>query len=449
MPPTSPTVRQYRICFYAIDALFIAAWTIWVPSYLLYLQTLFDNPSLPITLLCISLISMALLEVTAGAIADLLPGQSTFYAACGVSGIAYIVYALAAVIDPILRLPFAVAGECLAAAGLAFFSGGFERWFQSTMELVGYRGTPSESFAGLKTTRQIVAIIAGSLGIFLYDAFHTSGSIYLVPFFWAGVLALLAGITAATMQSWLRSAPILLADGTMGSTDTSPQRPNRKNVGGAIQQGWLAFWSFRNLRGSLYFAQAHYIIVNVLGFFVPVFVWVNFERSVALTVGAWSMIRASRAAGSALGGPVWRRLKYTEHSALIVALTSAGLLLVVAGALATPRVRPPDAASITLILSTAALIGFALGWAEPLVDGMITEAAPPDLRSICFSYVSALRAIGLALCFLPLNLMSMWHFDQTPSHAHFFGAAGMFVLALTLHGIASIWRVRIPRANDV
>ena len=154
-----------------LDSLYYAAWSVWMPTYFVYLVWLFGGHEASATIVIASaLLFTFLFELPTGAVADSLKGERTFFLTAALMLAVHIGYAfLVPMLGVELRLGTVVLFELVAGMATALLSGSFDRWYQGTMEMVGLDQSPSELFSELKWVRWVSSGVGGAVGIWWYS----------------------------------------------------------------------------------------------------------------------------------------------------------------------------------------------------------------------------------------------------------------------------------------
>jgi hypothetical protein len=416
------TATRVRWAFLGIDILFRAAWVIWVPTFFVYLTGICNQNLSTATMVLVGMYAfMFMLEVTLGSIADVLPGATTFYWSCICNGVSYALYAAL----PLLgwNAGGAILCELIGGLGMTLFSGAFERWYQSTLELTGERESVSKMFARLRLARYATSAVVGLLGIYLYmkclqrDLFVADAPIgdrivtaLLLPHTWGAVLVFLALLLAMSLRRTLTNPEMLLAGGL--SDPGTSIRIQWHRAQRAVKDGWRILLQLSPLRGGIYLACAHQLALTIVSFYWPIVIlgdlgdWAEADRA---WWGQWErlmMFWLAREAIRAFGA--WINL-YADRVPLlrasrlaVFALALAGLGFIVAGLSA---IYIPFFAKLVI----GVLVSGLLGVCEPHIDALVQGQAPPDLRSVMGSYKAMISSGFCAVGLIPIGIVALWN----------------------------------------
>ena len=141
-------VKKVREAFVLIDVLYWIAMTIWVPTFVLYLQWVYpDNWDLALTALLLAFVLSPTLEVSLGALADVWSGSRVFYLSCALLAVCFGIYACLRWIPEDEAFSWILIAETIGVLGGVFLSGAFEKWYQTTLELAGSREAGLRNFS--------------------------------------------------------------------------------------------------------------------------------------------------------------------------------------------------------------------------------------------------------------------------------------------------------------
>ncbi len=442
------SLRAVTWGFFLVDALFRLSWVIWVPTFMIYLGLLFDGDTGKSTLVVAAVyFFIFFLEITFGALADTISGIKAFAWSAAFTSFSYLLYATVLYWDPIYRLWLVIGIELMGALGFAMFSGSFEKWYQTTLELAGYTGSSTEMFGRLKAVRFGVAAVGGAWGIFLYyrfeDVFRVTPTEELpvaalwLPHTWAVILGALALVIALSLRRSLARDDLVLAGGLQERDQRSSRRlvETVRQIIEIVPQGWRILMSTRPLRGGIYLSAASQLTLTVISFYVPLWLWLGQkERDPVLLAGYWVSIHLLRVVGAYLAAPTAARMRRRsgELGVLITIATGVGFA-VVAGL---------DRLDLLYwTLGGLCCITLLLGVVEPYVDGVFGGYAPPDLRALMGSFRSMFGAAFCMVALVPMGLTALWYGnDGDLSFEVFFASTGVLIASTGVYAGATLLR---------
>jgi len=453
---TKSGVVSVRTAFLTIDVLFRAAWVIWVPTFFVYLTAVCNRSASDATLVLIVMYAvMFVFEVTLGAVADVLPGAITFYGACVCNGLSYALYALLPMIG--WHLGGALVCEVIGGVGMTLFSGAFERWYQSTLELSGDVESVPRMFARLRLFRYATSALFGILGIFLYQRALERGlftdadaiplhsrlmTVLLLPHAFGAGLVSVALAVAVLIRKRLSHERMLLAGGRTDFNVRSISQNYRRGAQ-AVRDGWQIILQLPALRGGIYLACAHQLAVTIVSFYWPLLIlgslgeWSEVDQE---TWTVWQRLAAfwfAREAARSLAAYVNLRLKdltlQRASTFALLASTSAGLFLVIGGASGTP---------VEVKVFLGIFVALLLGMSEPHIDAMVQGRSPPDLRAVMGSYKAMLSSGFCAIGLIPIGIVATWNARGGDSYSFddAVTVAGALVLSMGVYS----WRYFNP-----
>jgi hypothetical protein len=316
----------------------------------------------------------------------------------------------------------AVSCEAIGAVGMALFSGAFERWYQSTLELSGDRDSVTTMFARLRLSRYLTSAVFGAAGIGLYELCRQRGlfvnpgdplggdisTMFLLPHFFGAVFVFLALVVAYLLRSRLTHKEMLLAG---GRTDAGQSlRLNIRRAKSAVRDGWRVLIQLPRLRGGIYLSCAHQLALSVVSYYWPPIIlsdlsdWDHPWKRLLLF---WLAREAIRAVGALLN--MYLKQLNLDRASRVAVLTmcAAGFVLVVAGLTGGPEVK----------LGLGVVLAFLLGISEPHIDAVVQGMSPPDLRSVLGSYRAMLSSCFCAIALVPIAIVALWKARQGETYS--------------------------------
>ncbi len=465
-------LRRVRARFYVVDGVFKLSWVISVPTYFIYLNALLDDSTKAMTVVLSIYLTSLLLEATLGAIADVIKGPTSFYFACAFTAAGASMYAAGLLLTPWDNgesiLLYFVACELVGNIGFTMFSGSFERWFSTTLELANEKRRPAEVFGRLRTLRNFWGLVGGLIGIYIFSEFfdhfdHRRSPkivwLLLVPHTWAFVLRSLALFTAWRVRSYLDRDDLPIA-----GARTVREIPTRRTLlqltadaRRALDQGWSVVVKSRVVSGALQLAAAYQLLLTVTSFFVPLFLWrispilqASFEdNSLVLTNKLfllsvyWALTQAARVGGAWVS----RRFETKPELTALGAALVGGLCMLAAGCLlGYPSWAPGVFVALALVIASV----FCLGLMEPPIDAMLQDHAPPDLRSIVVSYKAMVASFVCVPALLLVHFVSLWNSDGGQySQELMLASAGAVAITIALSAGATLRSFAEPTAGLV
>lgn len=439
----TPHLRSVRRSLWAVDALFSASWTLWIPTHLLFLNWRFpESPTFAGTIFLAQTFVALVVEMPGGGFGDYLSGRDAFRFSCLFAILSHCLYVFLVSgmthMVPIDTHHIAFLAAMLFGISFSFYSGSAGKWYRTTLELSGSEESGTATFAGFKFNQHIIAALAGVLSSVLFfrlsvlpDFTSPWYKIAVTPYTWSAVLAL-----ATWMYIEWRQDQITRSDTEMPSSELLASKQHKRFLGRAWMneitdaqvQAFEVVFRMPTMLSLVALKGAHQLVVAVLGVYGPLAIWTYglAEDWLLVIVGYLVVLRFARALGNRRTRPTHLAILneaerrragppplVSRHLRLIAMVAGAGVLLMLGAAPflmldiwpSAPNIRT---ASVVLGLLLTAACSFVLGRAEPVFEGMTQTLAPQGLRAVLGSLRSFGEQLFTILALFPAHLVAAW-----------------------------------------
>ena len=197
----SQRVSGYVARYYLLNSAFNGSRALYISTYSLFLIDVLSLPLVVITwLFALNIAAALLMELPAGALADLRGHRAVFVSACVVSTIGSLVYWICGVLREDMELYIVIAVACFAevllALGFALYSGVLDAWVVNHRSRDGRR-TLQEILSKGAFYKNIAFVICGVSGTFVFFLGVSWINTFLIS---AALAATISSIASFTME---------------------------------------------------------------------------------------------------------------------------------------------------------------------------------------------------------------------------------------------------------
>lgn len=369
-------------------------------------------------LLAIDLIATLIAEIPTGIYADVRGRGRSFFLACVLSFVGYLVYgclpALASgVSSGASVLAAAAVGEAALSVGFAFYSGALDAWIVDSLSTAGTSAPVGQVLARGQTWKNLSYMTSGVLGVMLYHA--VQGFPFINGF-------LLSALAALALTAYSRR----LIDGAPRRDATADLPPALRAALSEARQVLAAstrhVLAHRSLSWAIVAGGPCFALIQVLAYYWP-YLLVKDMASDASPLGGNSApaLAASWILGygaRAIGNEASRKLigSRLPRAAVLAGVTVAGSALVTT--LVVLPVLPGRVLPLDWVLAVSTLVygaaRFFDGMADPLRQWLLADLTEAQGRATQFSIASSFALAFSALVALAAagaldHGFSVWH----------------------------------------